>query len=110
MDQDRQLARIIYHKWLSNMKFTLDLEEYSYKDKGRNDPRYRFFKKSLMANTYETLRTLFEELANMGVIDKTDDDEDVKHGYQSTSGGGSGYINSEDFDEWIKDDLAEGNK
>ncbi|KKM78721.1 hypothetical protein LCGC14_1357080 [marine sediment metagenome] len=110
MDQDRQLARIIYHKWMSNMKFTLDLEEYSYKDKGRNDPRYRFFKKQLMANTYEALRLLFEELEDIGILCETEYDEDVKEGYKPGESGGSGYINSSRFNAWIKRELAAGNK
>lgn len=99
--KDSQLARMIYHRWMSSMKYALELEEFSYREKGRNDPRYRTFKKHLMANTYENMRALLEELAEMGVIEETDYEEDVKDGYQDTPSGGSGYVNTEDFDEWL---------
>lgn len=99
---EKQLARMIYHHWMGNMKFTLDLEEYSYKDKGRNDPRYKFFKKQLMAHTYETLRKLFSELKEWGVLQETDYEEDVKNGYQENDSGGSGYLNADKFNTWLK--------
>ena len=110
MDQDKQLARLIYHRWMSNMKFTLDLEEYSYKDKGRSDPRFRFFKKQLMSDTYESLRTLFEDLEDIGILTPTENDEDVKSGYKDSDGGGSGYVNSKRFDAWLKREASAGNK
>ena len=110
MDQDQQLARLIYHKMMSNMKFTLDLEEYSYKDKGRNDPKYRFFKKQLMANTYESLRLLFEDLEDIGILSQTEYEEDVKDGYKDTESGGSGYLNSSRFNAWLKREASQGNK
>lgn len=100
-DVGKQLARLIYHKWMSNMKFTLDLEEYSYKDTGRNDPRYKFFKKQLMSNTYDKLRELFEELEDLGLLQETEIDEDVKGGYQPTDSGGSGYLNTAKFAAWL---------
>lgn len=100
--KDRQLARMIYHRWMSNMKYALELEEFSYREKGRNDPRYRTFKKHLMANTYENMRALLEDLNELGVIEETEYDEDVKDGYKDTVSGGSGYINTEDFDEWLE--------
>jgi len=106
IDRDKQLARLIYHKWMSSMKFTLDLEEFSYKDKGRNDPRYKFFKKQLMANTYDSLRELFQIMQDMGVIQATDYDEDVKDGYQDTDSGGSGYLNGDRFNGWLKREIA----
>ena len=98
---EKQLARQIYHRWMSSMKYALELEEFSYREKGRNDPRYKTFKKHLMANTYENMRALFEDLAELGLIEATNYDEDVKDGYQDTPSGGSGYVNTEDLDEWL---------
>lgn len=92
---------------MSIMKNTLELEEFSYREKGRNDPRYKTFKKHLMANTYENTRQLFEELAALGIIEKTNDGEDVKDGYKDTPSGGSGYVNNPDFDEWINSGYEE---
>lgn len=101
-NSDNQLSKIIYHKILSIMKFTLDLEEQKYLEKGRNDERYRFFKKQLMSETYNTLRNIFSELESLGIVVPTEYEEDVKDGYRASNSGGSGYVNSPDFDEWLK--------
>lgn len=110
-NENNQLARIIYHQWLSSMKYTLDLEELAYRDKGRHDPRYKTFKKHIMSHTYNSLRTLFQSLEDLGLIRKTDYPEDVHDGYKETVSGGSGYINTEEFDEWlnypVEDDTEE---
>lgn len=101
---DKQLARLVYHRWMSSMKYALELEEFSYRENGRNDPRYKTFKKHLMANTYENMRALFEELVKLELITATDYQEDVKDGYQDTPSGGSGYVNTEDLDDWLTSD------
>lgn len=101
IENDDQLARIIYHRWMSTMKYTLELEEFSYREKGRNDPKYKTFKKHLMANTYSNLRSLFEDLSELGIIEKAPYDEDVKDGYRDTPSGGSGFVNTRDFEEWL---------
>jgi len=102
-EMDNELARLIYHQWMSHMKFTLDLEEFSYKESGRNDPRFKFFKKQLMADSYDKLRELFEKLSQRGCIEKSPWPEDVKDGYKETLSGGSGYLNTEDFNDFLKD-------
>lgn len=101
METKGQLARIIYHRIMSVMKYTLELEEFSYREQGRDDPRYKTFKKHLMANTYENLRGLFGELENVGIIQKTDYTEDVKDGYKESESGGSGYVNTNAFNVWL---------
>lgn len=101
MQTDLQLAKLIYHAAMSTLKFTLELEEQKYKEKGRQDPRYRFFKKLLMAQTYDNLKELFEKLRMEGILEKTDYPEDLKNGYKEGQSGGSGYINSIEFQEWI---------
>ena len=109
-DYDTQIARTIYLRWMANMKFALDMEEYSYKDKGRNDARFKFFKKQLMQNTYDGLRELFADLEDIGVIVPTEYDEDVKDGYRETPSGGSGYTNASRFNAWVKRELSAGNE
>jgi len=100
---ERQLARLIYHRALSIMKFTLDLEEQKYLEKGRKDERYKFFKKQLMAQTYENLRLLFKDLESLELIRKVSEyEEDVKDGYRPTSSGGSGYLNADRFEAWLQ--------
>lgn len=97
---ETQIAKLIYHQWMSNMKFTLDMEEHRY-EHGRHDSRFKFFKKMLMANTYENMRELFEHFEKLGILNKTDYTEDVKDGYKDTKSGGAGYLNSEEFDVWL---------
>lgn len=98
---ENQLAKLIYHRVMSVMKFTLSLEEYSYREQGRNDPRYKTFKQQLMSNTYENLRELFGNLAELGLMEKTIDDEDVKGGFRPSISGGSGYVNSVNLQKWL---------
>lgn len=99
--EDAQLAKMIYHKVMSVMKFTLNLEEYSYREKGREDPRYKTFKQQLMSATYDNLRQLFAEMETAGFLQQTEDPEDVKDGYKATCSGGSGYVNSDDLEKWL---------
>ena len=101
-NNETQISRIIYHRVLSIMKFTLDLEEQKYPEKGRHDDRYKFFKKQLMSQTYENLRGLFLELEEAGLIESTEYSEDVKDGYKPTSSGGSGFVNSKNLDQWLQ--------
>jgi hypothetical protein len=84
------------------MKFTLDLEEQKYLDKGRQDERYKFFKKQLMSETYDNLRSLFKDLEDLKMLEPTDYPEDVKDGYKPTSSGGSGYTNTKKLNDWLK--------
>ena len=90
----KHLSRVVYHRILAIMKNTLNLEELSYREMGRNDPRYKTFKKHLMEFTYTELRELFYDLEDMGLLEPTEEEEDVKNGYKDTLSGGSGYVNS----------------
>jgi len=98
-----QLPATIFHEIRSLMKFVLDMEERNYA-RGRDDHQFKFFKKQLMRQTYDTLRKMFKQLEEMGVAAKTPYDEDVKGGYNpDTVSQGAGYLNSEEFDEWLKE-------
>ncbi len=100
-NHEMQLARTIYHRMLTTMKFTLDLEEQKYLEKGRQDERYKFFKKQLMSQTYDNLRSLFKNLEALKLLEPTSYSEDVKDGYKPTSSGGSGYMNTKDLDDLL---------
>lgn len=100
---ETQIARLVYHRVLSIMKFTLDLEEQKYPEKGRHDDRYKFFKKQLMSYTYDNLRSLFKDLESLELVKETKYPEDVKDGYKPTPSGGSGFVNADVFDEWLND-------
>ena len=99
--ENSQIASLIYHRVLSIMKFTLDLEEQKYLERGRQDDRYKFFKKQLMSHTYDNLRSLFKEFEDFRMIQPTSYPEDVKDGYKPTPSGGSGYVNTNEMDEWL---------
>lgn len=98
---DIQIAKMIYHTTMSIMKHTLDLEEMSYRENGRNDPRYKTFKKHVMSTTYDALRNLFEDMQDAGLIQYTDYEEDLKNGYVDSDSGGSGFVNDKKFDEFL---------
>ena len=100
-DNNNQLARMIYQKTMNIMKFTLEMEEYSYKEQGRNDPKYKFFKKQLMSHTYDQLEILFEDLEDLGLIKPTEDDESLRFGFKSTPSAGSGYLNTPKLDKLL---------
>ncbi len=93
MENDKEIAKKIYHSALKTMKFTLEMEEYGYKEQGRNDPRYKHFKRMLMQETYNNLRELFAEFESMNIICKTEYEEDLKNGWKDTPSGGSGFLN-----------------
>ena len=101
MPGENQIARMIYHRSMSTLKFTLELEEQKYQEQARQDPRYKFFKKMLMSTTYDNLRALFKDLKELEVIEETDYTENVKDGYKDTDSGGSGYVNAPEFQEWL---------
>lgn len=101
-NNETQIARIIFHRMLSTMKFALDLEEQKYLERGRQDDRYKFFKKQLMSQTYDNLRALFKDLADLNILEPTDYPEDVKDGYKPTPSGGSGFVNTESLNAWLK--------
>lgn len=102
---EKQLAKIIFDYVRNIMKFTLDLEEVKF-ERGREDPRFKFFKKVLMKETYESLEVLFQQLKEQGLIVNTPYPEDVKNGWKDSPSGGSGYLNTDEFNEFI-DSLEE---
>lgn len=103
---DNELSRTIFHSALKTMKFTLDLVEQHYED-GRKDPRFKFFKRLFMSETYDNLRHLFDDFTDQGLLSKIEN-EDLKNGYQENKSGGSGYVNTEDFNNyWTGEDMYE---
>lgn len=103
MNNEKQLARLIFRTMSTIMKSTLNLEEMSYREQGRDDPRYKTFKKYLMETTYTNVRNMLEELAKWGLIDPTGDGEDISSGFSDSLSGGAGYLNSPDLDDLIED-------
>jgi len=101
--EKQQIPRKIYHAVMAILKFTLNLEEMSYRERGRNDPRFKTFKQQLMQETYDKLRSLFGDLADLGLVVKTPYQEDVINGYKETLSGGSGFLNSEELDRLLSE-------
>ncbi len=105
-EEDTQIGRMIYHRIMSIMKFTLELREQETpgdnSSERREDAQYKFFKKLLMQTTYQNARGLLEDLDSIGILVKTDYTEDVKNGYKENESGGSGYLNSPDLVDWLE--------
>lgn len=106
MLNEKQLARLIFRTVSSIMKNTLNLEELSYREQGRNDPRYKTFKKHLMECTYSSLRDMLYELEDWGIIIPTEEEEDIRDGFRETLGGGAGFVNSKELDN-VMEKLSE---
>ena len=62
----------------------------------------KFFKKQLMAYTYDSIRDLLQKFESLKFIEKTESPEDVKNGYKPTDSGGSGYVNTKQLNTWLK--------
>lgn len=99
---EQQVAKLIFDYVRNIMKFTLDLEETKF-EKGREDSRFKFFKKVLMKETYENLETLFQQLKDLGLVNNTSYPEDVKNGWKDSASGGSGYLNTPELDDFLTD-------
>jgi len=101
MDQDTELACKIYHAFMSVMKYTLNLEEQHYTESGKQDPRFLFFKQELMNKTYSTVEDLLKTLQDNKIINETDYKEHLRYGYKKTASGGSGYLNTDEFNDFL---------
>ena len=99
--ENTQLAKLVCQTIRSIMKNTLSLEELSYREDGRNDPRYKTYKKHLMDFTYNGVRKLLHDLEEMGLVVQTDYEEDIKNGYREGPSGGSSFINSESLNDFL---------
>lgn len=104
-----QIAKPIYLKGMNAMKHILLFGEAQWGD--RNSPTYRYFKKVVMDETYNNMASVFEELAEKGLIQKCSCNSFLRNGYNKKCPTccGSGYCNTEDCNGYFGDVVYDGN-
>lgn len=97
---DGQLAKAIYLRNMASMKEILNLGEF--KIGGRDSKEYKFFKKVVMDQFYNSMSDLFAGLESKGVLMKCPCGTSIRQGYkQCPNCSGAGHCNSEEFSDWI---------
>lgn len=98
---DGQLAKAIYLKQMSAMKAILNLGEMNFG--GRNDNRYKLYKKIVMDEFYNAMGDLFSAMELEGILVKCPCGASIRQGYKPCERcNGSGHCNSESFDDYIE--------
>jgi hypothetical protein len=106
---DGQIAKSIYLKNMAGMKSILNMGEVKFGD--RNSSGYKFFKKVVMDEIYNSMSAFFEEMEDAGVLSRCPCGTTIREGYKKCSlCNGAGYCNSELFNEFIMDAGINGNK
>lgn len=94
---DKQLAKAIYLRNMSAMKSILNMGEVKFGD--RDSPSYKFFKKVVMDELYNSMSTLFLELETKGLLIKCPCGTTIREGYKKCENcNGSGHCNSKSLE------------
>ena len=91
--KELQIAREIYLSAMDTMKKTLDLIEFKFDCRTKE---FKYFKSSIMENTYDNLRKVFRFFEDNKKIQKCPKKHNLRQGYKACPCGGSGYINFRD--------------
>lgn len=98
---DGQFARAIFLQYLAAMKEVLKLGEFKI---GKGTDEYRYFKKVVMDQFYNPMSSTFADLEKAGILRKCTCGKSLRHGYDPCpTCNGSGYCNSEDFEDFLAD-------
>jgi len=102
MLSDGQLAKAIYLRNMSGMKEILNMGEFRIGN--RESKEYKFFKKVVMDEYYNSMADLFATLEAKGVLKKCACGTSIRQGYKTCPDcNGSGYSNTEEFGDWMID-------
>lgn len=102
MLDDGQLAKAIYLRNMAGMKEILNLGEF--RMGGRDSKEYKFFKKIVMDQFYNSMTDLFDKLEERGVLVKCVCGTGIRQGYKPCDKcNGAGHCNSDEFSEWMED-------
>ena len=105
--KDGQLAKAFYLKNMAAMKQILNMGEVKFGS--RDSAPYKFFKKVVMDEMYDSMADVFECLDKHGVLEKCTCGATIRQGYKPCPDcNGCGYRNSPSFREYLTD--AEGNQ
>lgn len=97
---DGQLAKAIYLRNMAGMKEILNLGEF--KIGGRDSKEFKFFKKVVMDQFYNSMTDLFSSLEEKGLLMKCPCGTGIRNGYkQCPRCSGAGHCNTEEFHEWV---------
>ena len=91
IDEKDVITGTIYQETLTAMKRILDLGEF--KIGASNSRDFAFFKREVMDSIYTSLRTIFEEIEDEGIVEQCDKcNADLRKGWKPCACRGSGYI------------------
>lgn len=98
--QDGQIAKAMCFKQKEAMKEILNLGEF--KMGGRSSPEYKFFRKVVMDQFYNSLLDIFETLVEKDVLQRCECLADIRDGYtECFECNGAGYKNSKKFNALV---------
>lgn len=99
--EDFQAAKSVYLNGMSGLKQVLNMGEVKFGD--RNSASYKFFKKVVMDEVYESMMRTFAEMETAGLVKKCPCGTTIRNGYkQCTLCNGAGYCNSDSFSSFLK--------
>lgn len=100
--EDNQLAKAIYLKNMTAMKEILNLGEF--KIGGRESEDYKYFKKVVMDQFYNTMGDTFRDLEKKGLLIKCNCGTTIRQGYKTcTFCNGASFRNSDLLDDMISE-------
>lgn len=99
---DGQLAKAIYLRNMAAMKEVLKLGEF--RMGGRESTDYKYFKKIVMDQFYNSMTDIFAALEKKGLLQKCPCGTTIRLGYKSCPNcNGAGHCNVEEFTAWVMD-------
>jgi hypothetical protein len=94
-----QAAKSVYLNGMSGMKQILNMGEIKFGD--RNSASYKFFKKVVMDEVYDSMSRTFSEMEAAGLVKKCPCGTSVREGYKKCDlCNGAGYCNTDEFSKF----------
>lgn len=99
---DNQIAKAIYLKNMTAMKEVLDLGEFKIGKRDTED--FKYFKKVVMDQFYNSMSEVFRDLEKKGLLVKCQCGTSIRQGFKPcTSCNGSSYKNSDLLDDALSE-------
>ena len=100
MLEDGQLAKAVYLRQMAGMKEILNLGEF--RIGSRESKEYKFFKKVVMDQFYNSMLDLFGSLEEKGILERCPCNTTIRQGYKPCPNcNGAGFCNTTEFAEWM---------
>lgn len=105
MLDDGQLAKAIYLRNMSAMKEVLNMGEFKIGGGNRESKDYKYFKKIVMDQFYNSMTDLFSSLEKHGLLRKCPCGTGIRDGFKPCPlCNGAGHCNVEEFSDWFASD------